>query len=67
MAFINVPVADNEASKSSYSAFESIPSPQFESQTTAGLLVEENIFDSGEWQRRWTAAYRNPTRRTTHP
>lgn len=53
MAFINVPVADKEASKSFYSALGFTPNPQFESDTTACIVVEENIFVLVHEPERW--------------
>lgn len=53
MAFINVPVADKEASKSFYSALGFTPNPQFESDTTACIVVEENIFVLVHEPTRW--------------
>nr|WP_299037756.1 VOC family protein [uncultured Pseudokineococcus sp.] len=53
MAFINVPVADKEVSKSFYSALGFTPNPQFESDTTACIVVEENIFVLVHEPTRW--------------
>ena len=53
MAFLNVPVADKEASKAFFSALGFSPNPQFESDDTACVVIEENIFVLVHEPSRW--------------
>jgi predicted lactoylglutathione lyase len=54
MAFLNVPVASKEASKAFFSALGFTSNPQFESDDTACIVIEENIFvlvhEPGRWK-----------------
>ncbi len=43
MAFINLPVADKEVSKTFFTALGFSVNPQFEDETTACVVLEENI------------------------
>ena len=43
MAFINLPVADKEVAKTFFTALGFSLNPQFEDETTACVLIEENI------------------------
>jgi len=43
MAFINLPVADKEVTKSFFTALGFSLNPQFEDDTTACIVIEENI------------------------
>lgn len=53
MAFLNVPVASKEASKAFFSALGFAPNPQFESDDTACIVIEENIFVLVHEPSRW--------------
>ena len=44
MAFLNLPVADKEVSKTFFAALGFQHNPQFEDDTTACIVIEENIF-----------------------
>ncbi|WP_218885476.1 VOC family protein [Kineococcus aurantiacus] len=54
MVFINLPVADKEVSKTFFTALGFTLNPQFEDETTACVVVEENIVvlvhEPSKWQ-----------------
>jgi uncharacterized protein len=53
MAFVNLPVADKEASKAFFAALGFRANPQFESASTACVVIEENVFVLVHEPERW--------------
>jgi predicted lactoylglutathione lyase len=53
MAFVNLPVADKEVTKAFFAALGFSANPQFESDTTACIVIEENIFVLVHEPERW--------------